>query len=374
MISFTLLQHIVLAQGILLAVSLGLFFAHGLWLAWYERWYQPLLERTQATIGTVVLGGTALPLTEYEWLCALPVRLQIRLFTHLAPSLSGAKKQQLTELARALGLLARAATRCRSQWWWRRLQGARLFTLLGGGEHVVPVLFSDRVALVRAQAAEWAVEHPTPTVIKALLLLLGDAESLCRFAAQDALLRLGPLVAEPLVDLLGFHHRVGHLWPLRMTAGVETALEVAVGLADARFFSPALTLCHSATAGVRALAATLLGALGGREGVEVLTALLDDDVPEVRTTAARALGKLRYWPAAAALATLLRDPAWDVRREVGLALRSLGPPGLLFLCRSLQDADRFAADMARHMLDLPDMAGPDKPRQASPKNRRNFVR
>jgi hypothetical protein len=80
-ISFTLLQHIVLVQGILLAVSLGLFFAHGLWLAWYERWYQPLLERTQATIGTVVLGGTALPLTEYEWLCALPVRLQIRLFS-----------------------------------------------------------------------------------------------------------------------------------------------------------------------------------------------------------------------------------------------------------------------------------------------------
>jgi HEAT repeat protein len=377
-ISFTLLQHIVLVQGLLLAVSLGLFFAHGLWLAWYGRRYQPLLERTQATIGTVVLGGTALPPTEYEWLCALPVRLQIRLFTHLAPSLSGAKKQQLTALAHASGLLAWAATRCRSQWWWRRLQGARLFTLLGGGEHVVPVLFLDRAALVRAQAAEWAVEHPTPAVIKVLLLLLGDAESLCRFAAQDALVRLGPLVAEPLVHLLGVYHRVGHLWPLRMTAGIETALEVAVGLADARFFSPALTLCHSATPGVRALAATLLGALGGREGVEVLTALLDDDVPEVRAAevltalldddvpevraaAARALGKLRYWPAAAALATLLRDRAWDVRREVGLALRSLGPPGLLFLHRSLQDADRFAADMARHMLDLPDMASPKAP-------------
>ena len=96
-----------------------------------------------------------------------------------------------------------------------------------------------------------------------------------------------------------------------------------MGLAVARFFSPALTLCHSATPGMRALAATLLGALGGREGVEVLTALLNDDVPEVRTAAARALGKLRYWPAAAALATLLRDRAWDVRREVGLALRSL---------------------------------------------------
>src|SRR4029453_574234 len=237
-ISFTLLQHIVLVQAILLAVSLGLFFAHGLWLAWYGGRYQTLVERPQAPIGEGALGGRALPLTEYEWLCALPVRLQIRLFTHLAPSLSGAKKQQLTALAHASGLLAWAATRCRSQWWWRRLRGAHLFTLLGGGEHVVPVLFWDRAALVRAQAAEWAVEHPTPAVVIILLLLLGDAESLCRFAAQDALVRLGPLVAEPLVHLLGFPHRVGHLWPLRMTAGVETALEVAVGLADARFFSP----------------------------------------------------------------------------------------------------------------------------------------
>ena len=55
MISFTLLQHIVLV--ILLAVSLGLFFAHGLWLAWYKRRYQLLLERAQAIIVTAVLRG-----------------------------------------------------------------------------------------------------------------------------------------------------------------------------------------------------------------------------------------------------------------------------------------------------------------------------
>jgi len=35
---------------------------------------------------------------------------------------------------------------------------------------------------------------------------------------------------------------------------------------------------------------TLLGALGGREGVQVLTALLDDDASEVRVAAAHALG------------------------------------------------------------------------------------
>ena len=34
--SFTLLRHVLLVQGILLVVILGLFLAHGLWLAWYE--------------------------------------------------------------------------------------------------------------------------------------------------------------------------------------------------------------------------------------------------------------------------------------------------------------------------------------------------
>ena len=84
-------------------------------------------------------------------------------------------------------------------------------------------------------------------------------------------------------------------------------------------------------------------------------------MPEVRAAAAQALGKLRHWPAAAALAALLRDRAWEVRRAAGFALRALGAPGLLFLRRSLQDTDRYAADMARHVLGLPDPAGPTVP-------------
>ena len=350
MLSFTFLHHLLGGQGILLAVLGGFFVAHGLWLRWYTRRCQPLLERAQ-TIVTAVLEGATLLETERVWLCALPVQLQIRLFTRLAPSLSGVPKQQLTMLAQASGLLTRAARHCHSPWWWRRLHGARLLTLLGGGEQVIPALFADRVALVRAQAAVWAVEHPTPAVLQPLLTLLGDEDSLCRLMAQEALLHLGPVVVEPLLQVLS----------LPTGPQVETALVVAVDLADARFVSPALTLCRSATPGVRALAATLLATLGGREGVEMLTALLDDDVPEVRAAAAQALGKLRHWPAAAALAALLRDRAWEVRRAAGFALRALGAPGLLFLRRSLQDTDRYAADMARHVLGLPDPAGPTVP-------------
>jgi HEAT repeat protein len=91
--------------------------------------------------------------------------------------------------------------------------------------------------------------------------------------------------------------------------------------------------------------------------VQELLDLLTDPVPEVRATAAHALGKLGHWPAVSHLAPLLRDRAWIVRREAGLALRALGAPGLLYLRRYLTDADHFAADMAQQVLDLPSTVG-----------------
>ena len=84
-----------------------------------------------------------------------------------------------------------------------------------------------------------------------------------------------------------------------------------------------------------------------------LCGLLSDPEPDVRAAAAHALARLRHWPAAASLAQLLHDPAWDVRYAAGLSLRALGGPGLLFLRRSTTDADAFAAEMATHVLDLP---------------------
>jgi HEAT repeat protein len=80
--------------------------------------------------------------------------------------------------------------------------------------------------------------------------------------------------------------------------------------------------------------------------------MLGDPVPQVRAAAAQSLGKLGYWPAAAHIAPLLRDPSWVVRLEAGQALRTLGAPGILFLRRFLADDDKFAADMARQVLDV----------------------
>ena len=117
---------------------------------------------------------------------------------------------------------------------------------------MVPALFEDRHASVRAQAAVWAVDHSNPSVLMALLSLLNDANALCRFMAQNALVRLGSDVVPPLVAVLSSH----------TARQVEAALAVAIELSDARCLPPALTLCHDVSPRIRALAATLLCTLG----------------------------------------------------------------------------------------------------------------
>jgi hypothetical protein len=48
------------------------------------------------------------------------------------------------------------------------------------------------------------------------------------------------------------------------------------------------------------------------------------------------------------------NPPWLVRRNAALALRSLGAAGELLLGRALREADRFAREIARQTLDLPE--------------------
>ena len=84
--------------------------------------------------------------------------------------------------------------------------------------------------------------------------------------------------------------------------------------------------------------------------------MLSDSESNVRAGAASALGRMRYWQAGSLLAERLRDQRWRVRREAGIALRGLGAAGTLFLRRALKGDDRFAADMAEQVLELPEAA------------------
>lgn len=336
-----------------LAVELGAFlaallvlFGHGAILAVVARRSRPQLEEGRAIL-RLVARGDAPPAGYLERLASLPLRVRVRLFTELSPSIAGAQRDELSRLARQSGLVAHGERLCRSRLWWRRLHGVRLLAAIGSGAHVVPPLLDDPSPTVRAEAVEWAADTADAALVDRLLLLLAQPRGEMRFAIRDSLLRLGARVIDPLERYLETHEG----------DAVVAGLDVAAGLPDPRFAPAALRLRADDVPHVRAQAAGLLGAIGGDDAVSALEEMLRDPDADVRAAAAAGLGRLGHWPAAPALAALLRDPAWDVRRAAALGLRGLGSPGLLLLRRALTDPDAFAADMARQVLDLPDGAG-----------------
>jgi len=333
-----------------IALTTALIFGHALWVRWYETYYGPGLSCAQKFL-TQILDTEEGPEGDHPpraratipALMSLPGALQIRVFSSLTRNLSGRQKRAVGELAVRVGLLARAERGLQSPRWWRRLHAARLLTVLDVGAAAIPRLLTDPDPQVRAQGADWAGGHPRPELIKALLKLLNDPSKFCRFTAQNSLLRMEAL---PVPFLSEYIRQASG-------PGLESALEVALGLAESRLLAPALKLCSHPAPTVQALAARLLGQIGGKDGVTALSELLHHSEATVRAAAARAMGKLGEWPFAPALARALRDPAWDVRRTAGLSLRSLGSPGILLLRRALSDEDRFARDMARQILEIP---------------------
>lgn len=319
-----------------LAGALLMLFGHGLWVRLFDRWTGPRL----AAARTAVFAGEA----DADLLVRrLPMSLRVRVLQELATARTRPSAASMRELARAAGVLRGAERTAHSRMWYRRLRGARRLTLVGAEEIQVLSLLRDPHPAVRAQAAELAVMDATPGVIAALLERLEDPAAMCRLAAQDALLRLGPQAVAPLAAYLD-----GGTGPAR-----AAALAVAVGLADPGFSRAAIRLSEDPDPIVRERAVEVLGAIGNLDGAAAATRRLEDAAATVRAAAARALGRMHHWPAAPALAALMRDRAWAVRHAAGSALRDLGSPGLLVLRRLRGDGNLFAADMARQILDLP---------------------
>jgi len=349
--SNALMLRSLVAEMAALVLVVTIVFGHALWLRWRHWRDGPHLAAARSMLIDALddesYGDATLDAELRSMFKRLPGGEQINLFSSLASSLDGRQRAALTRFAAELGFVQHAERLCRSRFWWRRLHGCRLMTLVDAGEDVVPDLFHDRHPEVRAQAAEWASTQPTPENVAALVTQLAAPTTLCRFSVQDSLLRIGTPAIEPLAGFLATHDG----------AEVQAALEVAVGMSDPRFLASALRLCRDEDANVRALATALIGALGGDESLPMLLELLDDTSADVRAAAAEALGRLGHVTSASALAVKLRDRAWDVRRAAALALRDFGAPGILYLRRALNDSDPYAADMARQLLDISALVG-----------------
>jgi hypothetical protein len=334
--------------SVLVVILLAIWSAHGLWKTWRARVVEPAVERARARLLQDLADGRIGPDTEAA-VRSLSLNHQMGLLVRVGRQISGRQRSLLAGLARTTGLYRRAEADCASRRWSRRLRGADVLTLLGGGEPAMTPLLRDRTVYVRAQAAEWAVAHPSPTVLDGLLDLLDDADLGTRFAAADAVLRMGKPVVAPIAERLVRTPSSGD-----RQLHTRRLLEVAAGIRDPSFTAPALRLSRAEDPGVRVRAVELLGLVGGEYAVTRAGEMLDDPTAGVRAAAVRALGNLGYWPAAPDVGELLGDSSWEVRREAGLALRAMGSPGQLVLRRATRDGDRFAADMARLTLSLSD--------------------
>jgi hypothetical protein len=337
----TVLDVVMLVELALLGLAAGVYFSHGLWLFVTQKRTLEEMTAARGSLARLLTRGT-INLEEIEALRRMRRGVQTAAFLEISRTQTGTGKDKLRFVAAEVSLLDRARKLCESRLWTRRLRGARLLAGMDVADPIVEKLFSDPHPAVRAQAAEWAAARPSPTVITAMLEMLADPATQARFAVQDALLRMGDIIAEPLAAFLETHSG----------APAEAGLRVAGALAETRFLPAALRLSAD-DAGVRVAAAKLLGGIGSAASAERLTELLKDSDSRVRAAAANGLGRMQHWPAASQLAESLRDSIWHVRRDAALALRAIGAPGTLFLRRALKGDDAFAADMTQQILDLP---------------------
>ncbi len=345
MVNEHLLNVIMLIEVGLLALAVGLFFLHGLWLHFTAGRIKRLSKSGHEALARLVNRGHV-SLEDVDVLKAMPPDVQTITFLEISRSVSGAGKERLSFVAQQVGVVDRARKLCVHRWWTRRLRGARILSRLGVADPLVQTLLADPHPAVRAQAAEWAANQPSVETISSMLELLADPATQARFAVQNALLRMGNVIVGPLAAFLETHSG----------RSAEAGLRVAESVAVPAFLSSALRHSRSEDPGVREAAAKLLGGIAGAEAGARLMEMLGDSEANVRAGAASALGRMRYWQAGTLLAEGLRDQRWRVRREAGLALRGLGAAGTLFLRRALKGDDRFAADMAEQVLELPEAA------------------
>lgn len=351
---------ILVAAGVVLAGAFVMFvlvLLHGWWWRAAQRRY----AQDTLPLRSWLLRAIQSPPTDpalARQLMQQPMAHRTRLLAEAGRRLWGEEKARVTRLAQETGVVREAKRWAISGRWWRRLQGVRVLSAVGGGEDLVPSLLTDASSFVRSEAALWCGDHGEPENIRRLLNLLDTPTLLDRIGVIDALVAIGGSAVEPLVERI----------PSASSEGKEAGLTAALGMGDPRFLPVARSLVQDPVVGVRKRAARLLSIIGGEEAVDLLEDLLRDAHPQVRATAARGLGDMRAWTAAGALEALLGDPEPDPSRDAALALADMGPAGWLLL-RSCARSGGRAGRLSEAVLEAVEKtvvhAGPDAGRALS---------
>lgn len=346
----TRIVGLVIAGLILVAVIWWL--AHAAWATLRERRVGRRRRGVLVAVAGALGGGGSTAAANA--LRELSLEQRIDILVELAFTVAGVQRTELERLARAAGAMERAERWAHSRRWSRRLRAARVLALFGTGrETIAEDLLVDPRPEVRSQAAEWAGEHPDEARVRRLVVMLGDREPRCRFAAREALVRTGRVAQREIgARLMTAARDPGVELGEQAQAAILGALDVARGIPEPALLAPALELLACPRSAVRTRAVRLASAVGGSEATEALVNLLADPDPEVRAASAAGLGNLGHWQSAASIAALLGDPAWVARRAAGRALIRMGPTGELLLRRATRAGPPSARDIARFSLGL----------------------
>jgi HEAT repeat protein len=256
----------------------------------------------------------------------------------------GVEHERLCRALDELGYVDRFLARLRAGSWWRRAEAAENLGLAGAKRATVAlaVALADEVPEVRLRAAKALGMVGGRAAVLPLVHALSEPSRWSTIRIADILTGMGSDVVRELIDA----------FPKLNDHAQLAALDI-FGRIHALAAVPWLLLRLDDREGnVRARAAHALGAIGVVDAAPALRKSLADPEWAVRAMAAKALGRIRDTEAIPRLCAALRDPEWWVRANAAEALRLAGPRGLEALERMLEDADRYARDQARLMLDL----------------------
>ncbi len=303
---------------------------------------EPTLDEARQVIVAALSGELIVSNDALATLSRFSERYIVSVMLELAPSVSGSSRSVLAAFGGRIGAVDRARTGVRSRRWSTRLYSARVLTAFG--VESTPAMYAhltDRAPEVRAQAAAWCVTVQSPGGIERLIRLLADPDGQCRFAAQDALIRIGLPATEALITAIDDAE----------DEAIGSILRIASVTADPRYYSKAYALLADPFNVNRALAAGVLASCGDRNAGPTLVALLDDLSDELVLAATAGLAKLAFWSGAAAVEPLLSHNSWEIRKQAATTLLALGAPGTILLQANAPGVGP-AAEMALHSLEL----------------------
>lgn len=333
---------------IVMLIAIGSAIAAVLVTVWVSSLVQAHRVRIEPTLGearfAIVAALSGDPQQSADALANLSrfsQRYIVSVLLDLAPSVSGTSRSVLVSLGEQTGVIDAARTGVDSRRWSKRLYSpASSRPSVSSQRPCTPSSVTGRPRCghrrprgVRPSPTRWASNTWSGGWV--------DADGQCRFAAQDALIRIGLPATGALIAALA-------------TADNDVAariLEIAAAIGDDRYCSWAHTMLANPLNANRALAATVLASTGNRTAGPTLVALLDDRSDDVVLAATAGLGRLTFWSGAAAVEPLLSHPSWEIRKQAGMTLLALGAPGTILL-RSDAPGVGPAADMATHSLQL----------------------